>query len=88
MKYSKYFAFIVFLLASNTSLFSIANWTIMIYMQSNNNLSSFAAKNIKAMTAVGSNKNLNTLVQWRKSPTNDIWRYKVNKSKYVLEQKK
>ncbi|MBT4578099.1 hypothetical protein HOB95_03470, partial [bacterium] len=40
----------------------IANWTVMIYISADNDLFSFAGRNMKQMEAIGSNENLNIIV--------------------------
>lgn len=38
-------------------------WTVMVYMAADNDLRGFAARNIKQMAAIGSNENINIIVQ-------------------------
>ncbi|MBX9830569.1 hypothetical protein K2X40_01305 [Candidatus Babeliales bacterium] len=54
-----------------------ADWTILNYIEANNNLSSFANSNIEAMKMVGSTPNVNILVQLSEPTTTKTWRYKI-----------
>lgn len=58
-----------------------AEWTVMIYAQADSILNSFAMKNFQAMSTVGSNENLNIVVQWNQPKKRGIWRYKIEKNK-------
>jgi hypothetical protein len=40
------------------------DWTLLVYLNGDNNLDSFGAVNIKQMEQVGSNDNVNVVVQW------------------------
>lgn len=53
-------------------------WTITILIHASNNLESFACKNIKEMMQVGSNENINILVELHK-PGEQSWRYYIEK---------
>ena len=81
---------IVFLLAFlvfNTKTFpsnAQPSWTIMIYAQADSILNNFAIKNFNEMASVGSNKNLNIIVQWNQPRQNGTWRYKIDKNKMTL----
>ncbi len=62
-----------------------ADWTILVYVQARNNLSSFSGRNFSDMAAVGSTKNLNLLVQWYKPEDQGVWRYKIEKNQLNLD---
>jgi hypothetical protein len=62
-----------------------AEWTFLVYVQANNSLSPFAQKNFNDMMSIGSNKDLNILVQWHDSAHNGIWRYKMERGKMNLD---
>ncbi|MFA6263491.1 MAG: clostripain-related cysteine peptidase [Candidatus Babeliales bacterium] len=67
-------------------LIAVPEWTALIYVQANNNLSPFALKNFNDMTAIGSNDAVTTLVQWYQPGQSGTWRYKVEKGKLALEE--
>ena len=75
----------LFVFASCGSLLSIADWTTLVYVQAKNNLNKFAAKNLADMSSIGSNNNLNILVQWYQPNQKGIWRYKIEKNKIDLD---
>lgn len=86
MNTNKYFTFsILFLLFTIQNVFATADWTILIYLQARNNLNRFAAQNLQSISKVGSNKNLNILVQWYQPGQEGTWRYKINKNKIELD---
>lgn len=86
MNIKKYLKIIfLFLLFFTQQAFSIADWTILIYVQAKNNLNRFAAQNLQSMAQIGSNTNLNILVQWYQPGQEGIWRYKILKNKIELE---
>src|SRR5579872_3214882 len=68
-----------------TTTTGTADWTVLVFVQANNNLSPFAYKNFNDMAAVGSNQNLNILVEWHQPDQPGVWRYKVEKGKMVLD---
>lgn len=74
-----------FLIVLNTALYAVTDWTMLIYVQANNNLSAFAEKNFVDMATVGSNKNLNILVEFHNQEHQGVWRYKIEKNKMVLD---
>jgi hypothetical protein len=58
-----------------------AQWTVMVYMSADNDLFSFAGRNIKQMEAIGSNENLNIIIQLdtnRYGKGKITHRYKIN----------
>jgi len=62
-----------------------AEWTMLVFAQANNNLSSFAMKNFSDMASLGSNNNFNALVQWYQPNIKGVWRYKIEQGKMVLD---
>jgi hypothetical protein len=85
----------IFLCLSQTFLFSVtksvtddnftkpkavAEWTIMTYIQADNNLSSYASYNINDMQFAKNTNNVNILVQWDQPSNNKTWRYKIEKN--------
>jgi hypothetical protein len=54
-----------------------AAWTIVDYMQADNNLSDFATENITDMQQALLPNGVNMLVQWDKPEDNMTWRYRV-----------
>lgn len=44
-----------------------ARWTVLIYMNAANNLQPFSLVNVAQMASVGSNANLNIVLQWKQS---------------------
>lgn len=64
---------------------NITDWTVLVYVQARNNLSSFSHKNFKDMSTIGSNKKLNLLVQWYKPEDQGLWRYKIDKNQLTLD---
>lgn len=63
-----------------------AEWTMLIYAQANNSLSKFAHRNFADMATIGSNRNLNVLVQWYQPGQQGIWRYQINKGRMDLDE--
>ena len=61
-----------------------AKWTFLIYAEADSILNSFAARNFQAMSTVGSNENLNIIVQWNQPKKSGVWRYKIEKNKMTL----
>lgn len=56
----------------------LAEWSILVYMQADNNLASFAGYNINDMKAgMQSADGVNVLVQWDQPNNNKTWRYQV-----------
>jgi hypothetical protein len=60
-----------------------ADWTILTYIQADNNLAYFADYNINHMQRVGSTDKVNVLVQWDQPHNNKTWRYKIEKGSKV-----
>ena len=65
---------------------STSEWTMLVYVQANNNLSGFAMKNFSDMATIGSTSTLNTLVQWYQPNHQGIWRYRVERGRMVLDE--
>lgn len=63
-----------------------SEWTMLVYVQANNNLSGFAMKNFSDMATIGSTSTLNTLVQWYQPNHHGIWRYRVERGRMVLDE--
>lgn len=64
--------------AHESSKISVADWTIVVYLQADNSLASFADYNIKDMqVGLKSNTKVNVLVQWDQPNNNKTWRYKI-----------
>jgi hypothetical protein len=59
-------------------------WTIIIYMAADNDLRSFASRNIKQMAAIGSNKNVNVVVHLDIRINNN---FKVTRRYYIEKNK-
>jgi hypothetical protein len=68
------------------SLIGAPEWTMLVYVQANNNLSPYALKNFSDMAQVASNGNFNALVQWFSPNHKGIWRYKITNGKMVLDE--
>lgn len=62
----------------------MAHWTIMIYAQADHILNNFAIKNFNAIAKIGSNENLNIIVQWNQPRKKGMWRYKIDKNHMTL----
>ncbi|MFC1894427.1 clostripain-related cysteine peptidase [Candidatus Dependentiae bacterium] len=64
----------------------IKDWNFMVYITSNNNLYNDSINNIIQMMKVGSNKNLNILIQQDTYGKNEIARYYIEKERANLMQ--
>jgi hypothetical protein len=60
------------------------DWNFIVYMAANNNLHSFGIKNLQQMIRVGSNENVNILVQMDGYGQDKVCRYFVNKGSSIL----
>jgi hypothetical protein len=87
VSFSKYLLSLLFVLTTSTLLQAVPQWTILVYVQASNNLHQFAEKNLFDMATVGSNENLNVLVQFHNQHHKNIWRYKIAPNKLVLDEK-
>jgi hypothetical protein len=56
------------------------NWTFLVYLNGDNNLDSFGAQNIESMETVGSNDQVNIVVQWASEAAGKSVRLLVQKS--------
>lgn len=65
------------------NLAALADWSVVTYIQADNNLDSFAYHNINAMKKVPTSDKVNVLVQWDQPHNNKTWRYKIEKGKKV-----
>lgn len=54
--------------AANPHQAGRARWTILIYMQAANNLQPFSLQNVAQLASVGSNADLNIVLQWKQIP--------------------
>jgi hypothetical protein len=61
----------------------IAKWTVITYIQADNDLAFFATHNINDMKKITKSDNVNVLVQWDKPFDNKTWRYKINPSQII-----
>lgn len=83
----KIFILLLFFFALfSATLESKTDWTVLTYVQANNNLYGFSLKNFSDMTSIGSNENVTMLVQWFQPKQQGIWRYKVSKGKLELDE--
>lgn len=55
-------------------------WTFMIFLNGNNNLDYFAQQNLKSLEQVGSNENVNIIVQWASLESHTVKRLYIEKS--------
>lgn len=81
----KYFLLIFLLFFTHTIFASNAEWTVLVYVQANNNLKNFAQRNFADMASIGSSENLNILMQSYFPQINGTSRYKIEKGKMVLD---
>jgi len=58
---------------------ALPNWSILIYMEADNNLAPFATSNIQAMCKAPSSPNVNVLVQWNKPSSRKTHRLKIDR---------
>ena len=57
---------------------SLAEWSVLTYIQADNSLADFADYNITSMeNGMQSTNNINMLVQWDQPQNNKTWRYKI-----------
>ncbi|MBY0353031.1 hypothetical protein K2W90_01545 [Candidatus Babeliales bacterium] len=67
------------LILTQQAVGALAEWTVLTYIQGDNDLDPFADFNIRDMQKVGSTAAVNIVVQWDQPNNNKTWRYKVNK---------
>ncbi|MFA6990980.1 MAG: clostripain-related cysteine peptidase [Candidatus Babeliales bacterium] len=67
---------------------TLAEWTVLVYLQADNNLAPFAEYNIKDMQGgIYANSSLvNILVQWDQPRNNRTWRYKIVKNGRIEDE--
>lgn len=63
---------------------SIPDWNFMAYIAANNNLANFSITNIRQMIKVGSNSNINLIVQLDHQEERNISRYYLKKGEPLL----
>lgn len=63
--------------------YGLAEWTILLVMQGDNNLSYFLHQNIKILQQIGSTEQVNILVQWDEPLKHKTWRYKIGHKKLL-----
>ena len=61
------------------------SWTIMVYLDADNNLSSYGTKDIQEMQQVGSDSNINIVVLWDNSASTHGYYYVQNGSSVLLQ---
>ena len=81
----KYFLLIFLLFFTHAIFATDAEWTVLVYVQANNNLKNFAQRNFADMASIGSSENLNILMQSYFPQINGTSRYKIEKGKMVLD---
>ncbi|QDK46634.1 hypothetical protein DOM22_16460 [Bdellovibrio sp. ZAP7] len=57
----------------------VKEWNMLVFLNGNNNLDSFGPMNINQMEQVGSNENLNILVQWASAKKSSVSRLLIQK---------
>ncbi len=60
-----------------------AEWTIVTYIQSDNNLFPYSKYNIEGMEEAGATSNVNILIQWDQPRNQKTWRYKIEKDRKI-----
>lgn len=63
-----------------------ADWNFMVYIASNNDLHKYSEKNIEQMKTIGSNNNVNILIQQDTYGKKEVSRYVVKKGSLKLKQ--
>lgn len=58
----------------------VKEWTFLLFLNGNNNLDSFGDVNLKQMEEIGSNKNINLVVQWGSMSRKTVKRLYIKKS--------
>ena len=76
--------FFLFFCGSCLAKNKIVDWNFIVYIVSNNDLEPFAAQNINEMIQIGSNKNVNILIQVDTHKKNESCRYFIKKNEPVL----
>lgn len=78
------FPFFLVLIIQQAQARHLADWTILTFIQADNNLASFALKNIESMQNIVENKTINVLTHWNKPDYSHAVRCEV-KAKRVIE---
>lgn len=65
----------------NSATPAVKEWTFLTFLNGHNNLDSFGKMNIKQMEQIGSNENINIVVQWASSKNSTTKRLYIEKSK-------
>ncbi len=65
---------------------TLAEWTVLTYIQADNNLASYAHYNINDMQRAGSTDKVNILIQWDQPYNRKTWRYKITKGGKVEDE--
>lgn len=68
---------LILFLSVHFKILNLAEWTILIVMQGDNNLSYFMHQNINIMKSIGSDHDVNLAIQWDEPFKHKTWRYKV-----------
>jgi hypothetical protein len=64
---------------------ALAEWTVLVYVQANNNLYQYSEKNFSDMASIGSTDKLNVLIEWHQPTKKGTWRYKIDKEKMTFD---
>ena len=72
-----YYVSIILTVSLQSTIQGLADWTIVTYIQADNNLAPFAEYNISEMQAIKANANLNILVQWHHQSNKEVERYSI-----------
>lgn len=75
--------FFVFCCFLNQVEAALAEWTILLVMQGDNNLSYFMHNNIALLKKIGSTNNITILTQWDEPLKHTTYRYKIGKNKLL-----
>lgn len=62
-----------------------AEWTVLVYMEADNNLSMFAQHNLRDMLSANSSEKSNLLVQCNQYHNQGIWRYRITKNNLEVD---
>ncbi|WP_413585203.1 clostripain-related cysteine peptidase [Bdellovibrio sp. HCB274] len=76
------FTVCIFMLASSFAVAatqSVKEWNMLVFLNGNNNLDSFGPMNINQMEQLGSNDQVNVLVQWASASRDNVTRHLITK---------
>lgn len=81
----KYLLVIFLLVSAPQELFAktVADWTILTFIQADNNLAPFALRNMHAMQNITENESLNVLIHWNKPNYTHATRYEITAKKII-----